>query len=77
MAKIYDSYALPSNEGNVIVSGGGLAGLSTSLGLARLGYCIDIIECRTSWLQQGSAFGLAANGRRALNELFPSNEPAT
>ena len=34
--------------------------------------CLDIIECRKEWLQQGSAFGLAANGRKALRELFPS-----
>lgn len=54
----------------IIVAGGGLAGLSTSLGLAKLGYRISIIEVRKLWLQQGSAFGLAANGRKALAELF-------
>ena len=55
---------------NIIISGAGLAGLCTSLGLAKLGYHIDIIECRKEWLQQGSAFGLAANGRKALLQLF-------
>ena len=35
---------------------------------------LDIIECRKEWLQQGSAFGLAPNGRKALKELFHSSE---
>mmetsp|Transcript_8802 Transcript_8802/g.19752 ORF Transcript_8802/g.19752 Transcript_8802/m.19752 type:complete len:404 (-) Transcript_8802:127-1338(-) len=72
MVKIINSSAVPSNARNIIISGGGLAGLSTSLGLAKLGFHVDIIECRKEWLQQGSAFGLAANGRNALKELFPS-----
>ena len=55
---------------NIIISGAGLAGLCTSLGLAKLGYHVDIIECRKEWLQQGSAFGLAANGHKALLQLF-------
>ena len=37
-------------------------------------YPSDIIECRKEWLQQGSAFGLASNGRKALKELFHSPE---
>lgn len=37
-------------------------------------YPLDIIECRKEWLQQGSAFGLAPNGRKALKELFYSSE---
>ncbi|KAL3781902.1 hypothetical protein HJC23_004087 [Cyclotella cryptica] len=56
----------------IIIAGGGLAGLSTSLGLAKLGYTVSVIECRKEWLQQGSAFGLAANGRKALKALFHS-----
>lgn len=74
MVKISNSsaLALPSNAGNIIISGGGLAGLSLSLGLVKLGFHVDIVECRKEWLQQGSAFGLAANGRKALKELFPS-----
>mmetsp|Transcript_29928 Transcript_29928/g.51735 ORF Transcript_29928/g.51735 Transcript_29928/m.51735 type:complete len:430 (-) Transcript_29928:100-1389(-) len=75
MINIFDSSVAPGDKANVIISGGGLAGLSTSLGLAKLGlFDIDIIECRTEWLNQGSAFGLAANGRKALKELFASPE---
>jgi len=37
-------------------------------------YLLDIIECRKEWLQQGSAFGLASNGRKALKEIFHSLE---
>ena len=81
MVKIFDSstIAIARNKSahddtntNIIIAGGGLAGLSTSLGLVKLGYSVDIIECRSTWLQQGSAFGLAANGRKALKELFHS-----
>ena len=78
MVKIFDSSTIASNKSahdtntNIIIAGGALAGLSTSLGLAKLGYNVDIIECRKKWLQQGSAFGLAANGRKALKELFHS-----
>lgn len=54
----------------IIIAGGGLAGLSTSLGLSKLGYAVSLIEVRKEWLQQGSAFGLAVNGRKALSELF-------
>jgi len=75
MINIFDSSVAPGDKANVIISVGGLAGLSTSLGLAKLGlFDIDIIECRTEWLNQGSAFGLAANGRKALKELFASPE---
>lgn len=77
MVKIFDSSTIARNKSahddtNIIIAGGGLAGLSTSLGLVKLGYSVDIIECRSAWLQQGSAFGLAANGRKALKELFCS-----
>jgi 2-polyprenyl-6-methoxyphenol hydroxylase-like FAD-dependent oxidoreductase len=60
---------------HIIIAGGGLAGLSTSLGLSKLGYKISLVEVRKEWLQQGSAFGLAANGRKALTELF--HDPAS
>ena len=78
MVKIFNtSSGVPTssveNE-NIIISGGGLAGLSTSIGLAKLGFHVDIIECRKDWLHRGSAFGLAANGRKALKELFRSDE---
>jgi glycine/D-amino acid oxidase-like deaminating enzyme len=72
MVKIFNSNAATPSKPtpNIIVVGGGLAGLSTCLGLAKLGYQVDLIEYRKEWLQQGSAFGLAANGRKALKELF-------
>mmetsp|Transcript_36200 Transcript_36200/g.76286 ORF Transcript_36200/g.76286 Transcript_36200/m.76286 type:complete len:407 (-) Transcript_36200:80-1300(-) len=74
MVNIFKSSVAPCARVNIIISGGGLAGLSTSLGLAKLGlFHVDIIECRSEWLSQGSAFGLAANGRKCLKELFHSS----
>lgn len=64
-----------AKEQNIIIVGGGLAGLACSLGLAKLGFHVDIIESRATWLQKGSAFGLAANARKALEELF--HDPAS
>jgi 2-polyprenyl-6-methoxyphenol hydroxylase-like FAD-dependent oxidoreductase len=72
MGKLQVAPQPSSQPKHIIIAGGGLAGLSTSLGLSKLGYRITIVECRKEWLQQGSAFGLAANGRKALLELFHS-----
>jgi len=59
-----------ATENNIVIVGGGLAGLACSLGIAKIGFHVDIIESRATWLQKGSAFGLAANARKALKELF-------
>jgi len=44
MAKIFDSSSatasVSASASNIIISGGGLAGLSTSLGLVKLGYSV-------------------------------------
>lgn len=69
MGKQVSPHPISQTE-RIVIAGGGLAGLSTALGLSKLGYHVSIIEKRTEWLQQGSAFGLAANGRKALAELF-------
>jgi 2-polyprenyl-6-methoxyphenol hydroxylase-like FAD-dependent oxidoreductase len=55
----------------IVVVGAGLAGLATSLGLAKKGYHVELIDRRNDWVRQGSAFGLAASGRKALQELCP------
>jgi FAD-dependent urate hydroxylase len=58
---------------NVIVIGAGLAGLATSIGLARLGgFHVDLVEKRSSFEIRGSTFGLAPNGAKALRELCPN-----
>lgn len=54
---------------NVIVVGAGLAGLALSLGLAKLGYTVDLVEKRRTFTAQGATFGLRPNGIQALEEL--------
>lgn len=56
---------------NVVVVGAGLAGLSLSLGLSKIGIKVDLVEQRTDFNQGGATFGLAPNGIRALEELCP------
>ena len=54
-----------SNKTNIIVRAG-MAGLAASLGLAKQGFqVLELVERRIDWSQQGSAFGLASNGRKA------------
>ena len=57
--------------GNIVVVGAGLAGLALSLRLAEIGFEVDLVERRENWERRGSAFGLAPNGIKALQELCP------
>lgn len=54
-----------------IVVGGGPAGLSLSLGLSQRGYKVTIVEKYESFSVQGASFGMAKNGIKALNEIYP------
>jgi 2-polyprenyl-6-methoxyphenol hydroxylase-like FAD-dependent oxidoreductase len=60
-----------SNNNKIIIIGGGLAGLSLSLGLADLGFQVEIVEKQQHFSRTGATFGLAANGQKALEELCP------
>lgn len=54
----------------IIIVGGGLGGLSLALGIAKIGkYHVTVVEKRQHFIRQGSAFGLAPNGIKALREL--------
>jgi 2-polyprenyl-6-methoxyphenol hydroxylase-like FAD-dependent oxidoreductase len=53
----------------VIIVGGGLAGLSLSLGLASLGFQVEVVEKQPNFSRTGATFGLALNGQKALEEL--------
>ena len=54
-----------------IVIGAGLAGLSLSLGLIQQGFYVQIVEKSHDFSRTGATFGLAPNGRKALDELCP------
>jgi len=54
----------------VIVVGGGLAGLSISLGLAKLGYRVEIVERRHDWgKRKGGTYLMQPNAIRALEHV--------
>lgn len=53
----------------VVVVGAGLGGLALSLGLARLGYAVELAEKRTAFTSLGATFGLRPNGVKALEEI--------
>jgi salicylate hydroxylase len=57
---------------SIIVVGAGLGGLALSLGLAQNGYTVELVEQRVKLERRGSAFGMAPNGIRALDELCPA-----
>jgi 2-polyprenyl-6-methoxyphenol hydroxylase-like FAD-dependent oxidoreductase len=59
------------NNNKVIIIGGGLGGLSLSLGLADLGFQVDIVEKQPNFSRTGATFGIQANGQKALEELSP------
>jgi 2-polyprenyl-6-methoxyphenol hydroxylase-like FAD-dependent oxidoreductase len=54
----------------IVIIGGGLGGLTLALGIAKIGkYDVTVVEKRKKFIRQGSAFGLAPNGIKALEEL--------
>ena len=58
--------------GRAIILGAGPAGLATALGLCKVCDTVVLVEKQHSFSRQGSTFGLASNGRRALQELSPA-----
>jgi 2-polyprenyl-6-methoxyphenol hydroxylase-like FAD-dependent oxidoreductase len=63
------SEALAQAKGDAIIIGGGPAGLSCALGLARVCRQVHVVEKHKEFESRGSTFNLAANGRKALGEL--------
>jgi hypothetical protein len=56
----------------IVVVGACLASLATSLGLAKLGYKVELVERHKDRARQDSAFAwLPPNGIQALRELCP------
>lgn len=56
---------------NVIIIGAGLSGLAMSVGLAKQGFTVDLVEKRPTFLPMGATLGIAPNGLKALEELCP------
>jgi 2-polyprenyl-6-methoxyphenol hydroxylase-like FAD-dependent oxidoreductase len=60
-----------TSNNKIIIVGGGLGGLSLSLGLADLGFQVEIVEKQPNFSRTGATFGVAPNGQKALEELCP------
>jgi 2-polyprenyl-6-methoxyphenol hydroxylase-like FAD-dependent oxidoreductase len=61
------------DNNKVIILGAGLAGLSLALGMSNMLKDADIhvVEKQFSFARSGTAFGLALNGQKALQDLSP------
>mgnify|MGYP000911229902 CR=1 FL=1 len=60
---------MPGREMRVVVIGGGIAGLSAAVGLARQGIEVDVIEADAPRERTGAGISLLGNALRALGEL--------
>ncbi len=64
--------AMSTSDLNVVIVGGGIAGLATAVALCRSGVRgVRIFEKTESMRPIGAAIGLFPNGLRALNEISP------
>ena len=66
-----DPNATSDPNNTVVILGAGLAGLSLALGLSQMGYSVEVVEKAFDFSRTGATFGLAPNGRKALEELYP------
>lgn len=57
------------NKGRVLISGGGLGGLTAALALLRAGFDVDVYEQAPSLTEVGAGIQISANGSRVLYEL--------
>eukprot|EP00592_Proboscia_alata_P007431 CAMPEP_0194357646 /NCGR_PEP_ID=MMETSP0174-20130528/5103_1 /TAXON_ID=216777 /ORGANISM="Proboscia alata, Strain PI-D3" /LENGTH=578 /DNA_ID=CAMNT_0039127759 /DNA_START=131 /DNA_END=1867 /DNA_ORIENTATION=+ len=65
-----NDYDKDKNQKQIIVVGGGLAGLSVSLGLVKLGYRVHIVERRHDWgKRKGGTYLMQPNAIRALEKV--------
>lgn len=58
----------------VLVVGGGIGGLTTTIALRRAGYTVDVVEKNPAWDVYGVGIIQPANALRALNELGLARE---
>lgn len=58
----------------VLVVGGGVGGLSTTIALRRAGYAVDVVEKNPAWDVYGVGIIQPGNALRALNELGLAHE---
>lgn len=54
---------------DILIAGGGIAGLATALGVARKGHCVTVLEARSEFGELGAGIQLAPNAFRALDNL--------
>ena len=54
---------------NVVISGGGIAGLSTGILLSQMGFKVDIFEISSSLRDLGTGVQISPNGYKVLQLL--------
>ena len=59
---------------DVLIAGGGIAGLATALGIARKGHHVTVLESRDNFGELGAGIQLAPNAFRALDHLGIGDE---
>jgi 2-polyprenyl-6-methoxyphenol hydroxylase-like FAD-dependent oxidoreductase len=57
------------NSDRILIVGGGMAGLTLSIALARKGIVADLVEVKPSWSVYGVGIIVQSNGIRALDRL--------
>lgn len=70
------SIIAPPPPPHAIVVGAGLAGLAVSIGLAKLGWTVDLVERRRDWSARGATLGVRLNGIQALHEICDTVVPS-
>ena len=58
-----------ANIGRILITGGGIAGLSLATALHRQGFAAELVERSKKWPAIGAGINLPANGVRALRAL--------
>jgi NADH dehydrogenase FAD-containing subunit len=63
------STTMTSTKRRIIITGGGIGGLTLANFLHRLGHSVKVLEKRSNLVSDGASFTMSPNGQRVLNQL--------